>query len=446
MMLEALDWAKSMNTRQLAGKVIFRVLDRGQSLTSALEDILQTVPKHQDRAFIQALCYGTLRHFHQLNFILGRLLEKPIKDQEVKALALIGLYQLQSMRVKDHAAVSETVSAANKKKWAKSLLNAVLRRYIRERQALDEAALKDSIAAYSHPRWIIKLLQQDWQEQAAQILFENNQPPPMALRVNLARIERQKLFEQLSVCAMPAQQSNIIDSAIILEKAAMVVDIPGFNEGLVSVQDTAAQLAASLLDVKPGHRVLDVCAAPGGKTAHILETYPTLGKLLAIDIEPARMEKTSQNLQRLNLSAELVVGDACNPEHWWDGKQFDRILLDVPCSALGVIRRHPDIKLLRKPADIQQLQQLQQKILETIWPLLKAGGILIYATCSTLKVENEQQIDNFITNHSDAENLPIKATWGISRPFGRQILPGTDAMDGFYYARIGKQKLPQLLP
>jgi len=432
-----------VNARLIAAQVLSGVLQDGQSLTAALDQALQKVESGKDRAFIQALCYGVCRQFHRLDFILGELLDKPLKDSGVKALALVGLYQLKYMRVKPHAAVSETVLATRKKPWAKSLINAVLRTYLREQASLEQKADNFRVAAVSHPGWLIKRIEQDWPQQAPRILLENNRQPPMVLRVNLSQISRENYLRQLTEQGLIAETSaatvpGFCPSAVILDKPVPVDLLPGFAEGRVSVQDTAAQLAAELLAVEPGHRVLDVCAAPGGKAAHILEQQPQLKELVAVDIDESRMQRVRDNLQRLKLPARLIVGDAAHPEDWWDGGLFDRILLDAPCSALGVIRRHPDIKLLRKPADIEALQTLQLNILNAVWPLLAPGGILLYATCSILKQENEQQIDAFLADHADAFELPIDAVWGVPGSRGRQIITGESAMDGFYYARLGK--------
>jgi 16S rRNA (cytosine967-C5)-methyltransferase len=427
-----------LNTRLIVARVLSRVLQDGQSLTAALENALQVVESGKDRAFIQALCYGVCRYYHRLDFILSELLDKPIKDLEVKALALAGLYQLSYMRVKPHAAVSETVLAARKKQWAQALINALLRRYLREQTSLEQKADNVQAAAVSHPDWLIRQIEQDWPLQAQKIFLENNRQPPMALRVNLARISRDPYLQQLSAQGMVAAAVSFCPSAIILDKPVAVDLLPGFAEGLVSVQDIAAQLAAGLLAVQPGHRVLDVCAAPGGKAAHILEHQPQLKELVAVDIDESRMQRVTENLGRLRLPATLMVGDAANPQDWWDGQLFDRILLDAPCSALGVIRRHPDIKLLRRAEDIKPLQALQKNILHAVWPLLAPGGIMLYATCSILKQENEQQIDAFLAEHPDAVELPIDAAWGFAGSHGRQIMTGESAMDSFYYARIGK--------
>lgn len=428
-----------MNTRWLAARVVADVLKNGLSLTVALDAALPRLESGKDRAFVQALCYGVLRYFHRLDFILARLLDRPLKDEEIKALALLGLYQLAFMRVKSHAAVAETVAAAAKKSWAKPLLNALLRRYLRERDSLDRQAEASPSAAVSHPNWLIKRIQQDWPEQSEQILAENNRQPPMVLRVNLAKITRERYLQLLTQQELGAAAMPACPSAVLLEKPAPVEIVPGFVDGWVSVQDAAAQWAAGLLAVEPGQRVLDVCAAPGGKTAHSLEMQPGLRELVAVDIDPMRLKRVEETLRRLGLAATLRLGDAGKPAEWWDGQPFERILLDAPCSATGVIRRHPDIKLLRKPGDIESLQTLQQIILEAVWLLLAPGGRLLYATCSVLKQENEQQIERFLTTHADAEVLPIIADWGRARPFGRQILVGDSGMDGFYYALLVKR-------
>ena len=428
-----------MNTRQIAARVLTRVLQDGQSLTAALDAALPSVELDKDRAFIQALCYGVCRYFYRLDFILSELLTKPLKDVEVKSLALVGLYQLNYMRVKSYAAVSETVLATRKKPWAKALINALLRSYLRDQVSLEQKADALQWSAISHPKWLVKQIELDWPEQAPTVFVENNQQPPMALRVNLSQISQADYLQQLAEKGIEATAVDFCPSAIVLKQSVGVDLLPGFAKGLVSVQDVAAQLAAGLLNVQAGQRVLDVCAAPGGKAAHILESQQRVKRLVAVDIDESRMLRVSENILRLNLSADLVVGDAANPEAWWDGEVFDRILLDVPCSALGVIRRHPDIKLLRKPEDIQALCDVQQRILKAVWPLLASGGVMLYATCSILKQENEQQIAVFLAEHPDAVEIPITADWGFAVSHGRQILPGDSAMDGFYYALIKKQ-------
>ncbi len=427
-----------MNLRWVAARVITQVQE-GQSLTLALDNALKTVASAQDKAFIQALCYGVCRYYHRLEFIVDALLDKPIKVLEVRALLLIGIYQLTYMRVKTHAAVSETVHAASKQSWAKPLINAVLRNYLRQQQKIEQQAGQAKQAALSHPDWLIRQLEQDWPGQAETIMYENNQLPPMTLRVNPALTSRDSYLELLAKRSITAQKTKFSSVGIILDKPVAIDSLPNFAEGWLSVQDGAAQLAAELLDVSAGQRVLDVCAAPGGKTAHILEIQPRLQELIAIDIDGNRMQRVSQNLQRLGLHATLTVADAAGTESWWDGKPFDRVLLDAPCSATGVIRRHPDIKLLRRPDDIAALAATQKSLLHAVWPMLKSGGLLLYSTCSMLKQENEMQIKAFLAVHADATELPLNSVeWGQACAYGRQILTGESSMDGFYYARIVK--------
>lgn len=430
-----------MNLRGCAAQVLSRVLSDGASLTAALDAILPKLKDSKDKAFVQALCYGVIRHYFELDFLLQRLLSKPLKqkDGDIKALLLVGIYQLQHMRVKSHAAVSETVAATKHKPWARSLVNAVLRQYLRDAEALQLACTADKQAHFNHPEWIIKQISQCWPDQAEQILAANDKQPPMSLRVNLLQGGRDEYLDQLTEQGIAAQALVCCDTALILDQPLGVEQLPDFEQGRVSVQDVAAQLAAKLLDVQPGQRVLDLCAAPGGKTAAILERQPALHSLLAVDVDEQRLSRVSDNLQRLKLHADTLVADASQAQSWSDGKQFERILLDAPCSGFGVIRRHPDIKLLRRESDIAALQSLQAQILHTAWQMLTPGGILLYATCSILKQENEQQIAHFLDTHADAIEMTIDAEWGTARPHGRQILTGSLQMDGFYYAKLGKK-------
>lgn len=430
----------TVSTRWLAAKAITRVLQEGQSLTTALDSVLKSVESEQDKAFIQALCYGVCRYYHRLDFILNALVDKPLKVLEVKALLLTGLYQLKYMRVKTHAAVSETVQAARSLPWARALINAVLRSYLRKQDDFEQRADAIKSAAFSHPDWLIRQLEQDWSAQAEALLLANNQPPPMTLRVNLVKTTRESYLQLLAEQNIAAHIVEICATGITLEKPVSVAALPNFSAGWVSVQDSAAQLAAVLLDVQTGQRVLDVCAAPGGKTAHILEQHVKLSELIAVDIDEQRMGRVSENLTRLELKATLIVGDAMQPDKWWDGRLFERILLDAPCSATGVIRRHPDIKLLRRPSDIATLVNQQSKILAAVWPLLAPAGLLLYATCSVLKQENEEQVAAFLSAHPDAVEIPLIAIdWAKRGRFGRQILTGEYSTDGFYYALIAKQ-------
>ena len=430
-----------MNLRGCAALILTRVISDCQSLTAALDSQLPKIHDHQDKAFVQALCYGVIRHYFALDCLLAKLLSKPLKqkDGDIKALLLMGLYQLQHMRVKQHAAVSETVAATKHKPWSKSLVNAVLRNYLRDADALTLACSSDSQASLNHPDWIIQQIQQCWPEHAEQILTANDQNPPMALRVNVLQGSRDAYLDLLTQQGIAAQSVDFCASAIILDQPLGVEQLPGFSEGRVSVQDVAAQLAASLLDVQSGQRVLDLCAAPGGKTAAILELQPKLSVLLAVDVDAKRLQRVTDNLHRLQLKADTLVADASQVSNFADQPLFDRILLDAPCSGLGVIRRHPDIKLLRRETDIAALQSLQSQIMDTAWQLLAPGGVLLYATCSILKQENEYQIADFLNRYSDAIDYPIEAAWGEARSHGRQIITGSLQMDGFYYAKLGKR-------
>lgn len=425
-----------MNSRAVAADVLVAVIQERQSLSPCLENAISDLEKQGDRAFVQAICYGVLRWYWRLEHILGQLTRKPIKDARVRMLALLGLYQLRYMRVKPHAAVSETVSAASA--WAKPLLNGILRSYQREESRLEQTADNDEVSANAHPRWLIERLRRDWPAACQDILAANNEPPPLTLRVNRLRQTRDTCLTQLAEQGITAHANAVCPSAITLDQPVPVEAIPGFRQGNLSVQDAAAQFAAELLQLYPGQRVLDVCAAPGGKTAHILEVCPELAELVAVDISDERLQRVQNNLDRIGLKAQLQAGDASSPESWWNGQPFDRILVDAPCSATGVIRRHPDIKLLRQPEDIPSLARAQRRILEVIWPLLTPDGVLVYATCSVLREENEDVIGHFLANHADAVETPLLAEWGQASRHGRQILPGELNMDGFYYARLQK--------
>jgi len=426
------------NSRALAADVLVQVVGEQKTLTHALESVLPKIPRENDRAFVQALCYGVMRWYWRLDYLLGLLTRKPIKDLDLRMLALLGLYQLKYTRVKPHAAVAETVSAARRKTWAKPLLNGILRTYLREQTTLEAQIERDETISEAHPEWLTLEIQRDWPDRYTDVLRQNNLAPPMVLRVNRLAISREAYLEQLAQAGIPASASPVGESAVVLETPMPVERLPGFERGWISVQDGAAQLAAPLLDLQPGLRVLDVCAAPGGKLMHILETRPDLREVVAVDISPERVTRIHDNLARVRLNATVLTADAADPKAWWDGQAFDRILLDAPCSATGVIRRHPDIKVLRKPGDLGELLELQRRILGAAWAMLAPGGLLLYATCSILRQENEVSIAEFLSSHSNAREVPIEATWGIAVSHGRQILTGDQGMDGFYYARIAK--------
>ncbi len=425
-----------MNTRAVAAQVLERVLFTGASLTAVLSEPAPENLLPRDRAFVQSITFGVCRWYWQLEYLLRRLASRPIKDHDIEALALVGLYQLTRMRVKPHAAVAETVAAAKAKPWAKPFLNGLLRNFQRQREHLMNELERHESVRHSHPAWLIDRFRADWPADVERILEANNASPPMTLRVNRQRIARQDYLTLLARAEMPGQPGEYSEDAVILEIPRPTQDLPGFADGLVSVQDEAAQLAASLLQPETGQRVADVCAAPGGKALHILESYPGLREVVAVDASDERAELIRANLARLGFRASVRVGDAADLTTWWDGEPFDRILLDAPCSATGVIRRHPDIKLLRKETDLAELSRQQHTLLMSVWPALKPGGRLLYATCSSLQAENDAVIEAFLREQHDAIVAPIDESWGRPTAYGRQILAGDHGMDGFYYARL----------
>ena len=335
-------------------------------------------------------------------------------------------------------AVAATVDAtrALKKHWAKGMANAILRRYLREREQLAQAL--DAAARDCHPHWLHRKIMSQWPAQGADIIAANNQQPPMTLRTNSRRITREAGLAALQDKDIEAAAGKLSAQALQLAQPMDVWDIPGFAAGHMSVQDEAAQMAALLLAARAGERVLDACAAPGGKTCHILELQPALSELVAMDIDDTRLQRVSENLARLDLKATLLAGDAAQPPPQLVAESFDRILVDAPCSASGVIRRHPDVKLLRRDSDIAQLAEQQLGILQGLWPLLKAGGTLLYATCSIFDEENSQVVRRFLEEHSDADLADTELAWGEPVAAGRQLLPAVNGPDGLFYARLNK--------
>lgn len=353
-------------------------------------------------------------------------------------MLIVGAYQILFTRIPEHAAISSVVEACRglQKNWATGLVNGVLRNLQRTRETvLDNLP---AAARAAHPEWLWECLREAWPEYAETIFAANNDYPPMCLRVNALHGTRSEYLAVLQAAGIDAQPCVFADSGLRLNTPCDIAALPNFSEGAVSVQDEAAQLAAPLLLLEPGQRVLDACCAPGGKTGHMLEQQPQLAELWALDSSAERLQRVADNLQRLRLSAQLLCGDATQTD-WWSGQLFDRILLDAPCSGTGVIRRHPDIKLLRSPADIVRLTQLQQQLLNSLWPLLAPGGILVYATCSVLPQENTRLVEKFLAETADAQELPIAADWGLIQPVGRQLLPASTGCDGFYYARLQKR-------
>ncbi|KAF1027646.1 MAG: Ribosomal RNA small subunit methyltransferase B [Pseudomonas sp.] len=430
-----------MNPRLAAARALAAVLSGKASLNSSLPTQLEKV-EDRDRGFTQDLAFGTARWQPRLSMLAEKLLQKPFKaaDADVEALLLVGLYQLLYTRVPAHAAIGETVGCADKlkKPWAKALLNAVLRRAQRESEALLAELERDPVVRTAHPRWLQKSLKAFWPEQWEAIAAANNAHPPMILRVNRRHHSRDAYLTLLNEAGIAATACVYSRDGIVLEAATDVRSLPGFAQGWISVQDEAAQLAADLLDLAPGQRVLDACCAPGGKTCHILEAEPALAGVVAVDLEAKRLVRVRENLDRLGLNAELIAADGRDTAAWWDGKPFQRILLDAPCSATGVIRRHPDIKLTRQPDDIAALAVLQGELLDAMWGTLEVGGILLYATCSTLPTENTDVIEAFLARTSGARELDLNTQAGIKQLHGRQLLAQEGGHDGFYYAKLIK--------
>ncbi|MGI9229516.1 MAG: 16S rRNA (cytosine(967)-C(5))-methyltransferase RsmB [Gammaproteobacteria bacterium] len=429
-----------MNSRAVMAKVVTAVSRDKTPLDEALKKQLPEQTSPRDKGLIQEVCFGVIRHYQLLLHLLARFMDKPLKqkDADIKALLLCGLYQLHYLNMADHAAVSETVAAAKQlqKTWAGSLVNAVLRRSQREFADINVTDSGDDSVTYLHPLWMIERIKQDWPTHWQQILTANNARPPQHLRVNLTAISRADYLQRLSTCGITARPVAGIATAIQTEKPVNAYELPGFGEGLCTIQDAGAQYAAVILAPERGERVLDGCAAPGGKTSHLYEHAPA--ELLALDITAQRCALLQDTVQRTGAAAHIICADVRSPEQWWDGRLFDRILLDVPCSASGVIRRHPDIKLLRTPEQLQALDEKQLQMLQAVWPTLKPDGRLLYASCSVFRCENDAVIERFLQSHSGAESVRIELDMGIASQYGRQLLPGVHDTDGFYYSLLRK--------
>lgn len=430
-----------MNPRLAAARALATVLQGKASLASSLPPLLDKV-EPRDRGLAQELAFGTARWQPRLQLLAEKLLQKPFKaaDRDVEALLLVGLYQLLHTRIPAHAAIGETVACVDKLKKSslKGLLNGVLRNAQRDHAVLFAELDRDPVLHTAHPRWLQKRLKADWPEHWQAICAANNQHPPLILRVNRRQARRESYLAELHNAGIEAAPCIFSRDAIRLLQPCDVKTLPGFMNGRVSVQDEAAQLAADLLNLAPGQRVLDACAAPGGKTCHLLETEPGLQDVIALDLEPSRLARVEENLARLQLQATLVAADGRDVAAWWDGKPFQRILLDAPCSASGVIRRHPDIKLTRQAEDITALATLQGELLDALWPTLEVGGVLLYATCSVLPQENRDNIAAFLQRTPGARELDITGSFGLKQVHGRQLLPQADGHDGFYYAKLIK--------
>jgi 16S rRNA (cytosine967-C5)-methyltransferase len=425
-----------VEVQRLAAAVLGGVLG-GRSLDSELAEMWRRHSQldERSRAAVQDLAYGALRFLPRLEASLEALLEKPLKDARLRALLLVALYQLAHTRAAPHAIVDHAVSACHALGLtsAKGLANAVLRNFLRRRAALGARALRTETARYCHPQWWIDKLRVQYPVRYAAALEAGNSRPPLALRVNRRRTCVADYLELIARHGISGEAHGA--AAVLLEKALPAARIPGLAEGLVSVQDAAAQLAAPLLDLSDGMRVLDACAAPGGKTGHALELADL--NLTALDSDAVRLERVQANLSRLGLAARVVCSDACEPASWWDGARFDRILLDAPCSGSGVARRHPDIKWLRRESDIEQFARLQNRMLDALWQTLESGGKLLYATCSVFHEENHEQVARFLERHRDATRLALPAVDDDTHPPAGQLLPD-GRHDGFFYALLQK--------
>lgn len=425
------------NERLQALKILTALLEEKSSLS-------QLMPASADLSpMTKELCFGFCRHYFRLEAIADFLVDKRPKSKEVWIALLMGLYQLHYMNKPDYAVVKETVALLEKikKVWAKGLLNAVLRNFCRQHQEIIAKLGSHPGFVYGQPQWLLQRLKADWPSEWQAIAQANDEHPPMTLRVNTSKISVEEYLNECAKIGIEAYAHPVAAQGITLIAPCDVHQLPGFADGLVSVQDAAAQLAVSLLSLKPNLRVLDACCAPGGKTCHILESEPELAQCVALDVDVKRLKRVQENLDRLKLKATLVQGDASMPQTWWDGTFFDRILLDAPCSATGVIRRHSDIKLLRTNEEVRAVSQTQQALLHALWPLLAPGGIMVYATCSVIAAENELNVAEFVAAHPDCQVAPGNWSWGRKTGHGQQILPGEQGMDGFFYSVLVKSDL-----
>ena len=415
------------NLQKLAAGALEEVL-AGAALHQVLPRRLQQLETPGERGALQDIVYGSLRQLGRLDAWLAALLERPLTDPELGWLLRVAIYQLAYTRAPAHAVVHNAVTAAGEG-WRRGLANAVLRNFQRRRAELEKLADAQPRARWSHPDWWIAKLQAEHPDHWQGVLEASQQHPPFTLRVNCRHGDVAGYLQRLTEAGLPARQTG--PDAVTLDKAVPVHSLPGFDAGDVSVQDAGAQWAARLLDAQPGERILDACAAPGGKTGHILERADVM--LTAVDADVARLARVEENLNRLQLNATLIEGDAAKPETWWDGQPYDRILADVPCSASGVVRRNPDIKWLRRPDDIPQFAAQQAVMLEALWRLLVPGGTLLYATCSLFNEENDGQVRAFLARHAgDAERCPLPEPLTDG-----SLLPDAEH-DGFFYALLRK--------
>jgi len=422
-----------VGVRVVAAKVIDAVR-RGRSLKAELAAALPKIADVRDRALLEAICFAALRQCARYDAALRAWMQKPpgTKDGELHALLLAGFAQLDELKLPAHAALSATVEAARAlgRPHQAGMVNALLRRAQRE-------GFPAADASATWPAWLRKKIEADWPEQATEIYAASAQPAPLWLRANRRKAMRDGYAAKLRGAGIAFSIDEALPDAVRVDEPVAVSDLPGFGEGEVSVQDGSAQLVADALAPPHGARVLDACAAPGGKTAHLLERDASL-RVLALDVDPRRLARVGENLARVGVEAELKAADASDPGAWWDGEPFDCILLDAPCSATGIVRRQPDVLLHRRAGDIAALVALQARLFDALWKTLRPGGSLLYATCSILKDENERQVAGFLARTSGARAEPLDERFGHASGVGRQCLPGEGGRDGFFYARLYK--------
>ncbi|MDP9009760.1 MAG: 16S rRNA (cytosine(967)-C(5))-methyltransferase RsmB [Pseudomonadota bacterium] len=435
------------SARSLAAHAVARLLREGVTLDTALKDALVAADSKLHPS-VRSLSYGAVRGYFRHEAILGKLLSTPVRSLDflVRALLSVALYELEDERTPEYAVVDAAVQTAKATdaSRASGLINAVLRRYLRERKSLDAEIASRPAPRHAAPIWLADRFRADWPVRWTQLLAASDSHAPMWLRVNSRLATTAEYLVQLQAAGIGARAEDRVPYAIVLDSPCDVHELPGFAQGVVSVQDLGAQCVAFPLALAPNQRVLDACAAPGGKTALIAERQPSLKNLVAVDIDPHRLSRVRENLSRGNLNAEVLAADATVPAKWWDGAPFDRILLDAPCSGLGVIRRHPDIRLRKSPSDIDKLPALQGRLLKSAWDLLAPGGRLVYVTCTVTRSENRDVIGAFLGNNPGASIVGAEAWegwpgFGEADEFGRQILPGEAGADGFYYAALTKQ-------
>jgi 16S rRNA (cytosine967-C5)-methyltransferase len=433
--------------RSLAAYAVARILREGVTLDAALHDALAAAPAALAPS-VRSLSYGAVRGYFRHEAILGRVLSQPVRslDLYVRALLSVALFELEDARTPEYAVVDAAVKTAKATDAARAsgLVNAVLRRYLRERKSLDVDIARNPVTRHASPIWLADRFRADWPVRWTQLLAAGDTQAPMWLRVNGRRTTTDSYLEKLREAGFAARADLRVPLAVVLDSPCDVHELPGFEAGIVAVQDLGAQCVAFPLELAAGQRVLDACAAPGGKTALMAEREPDLAGLLAIDVDPQRLARVADNLVRGGLRAQVMTADAGAPAAWWDGVPFDRILLDAPCSALGVIRRHPDIRLRKSPSEIDKLPLLQARLLTSAWRMLAPGGRLVYATCTVTRSENRDVVAAFLAGTPDASVVPAESWpgwpgFGETDGFGRQILPGEAGADGFYYAALSKQ-------